>query len=68
MYRRQVIPDLNTIFENPLKMSQLNFSILAFSTNLCPIKIDLSGNTVCPQATIFPKTRHINFVLIVFEL
>ena len=29
-----------------LKMSHLNISILAFSTNLCPIKLDLSGNTV----------------------
>ena len=29
-----------------LKMSHLNFSILPFSTNFCPIKSDLSGNTV----------------------
>ena len=29
-----------------LKMSYLNFLILAFSTNFCPIKTDLSGNTV----------------------
>ena len=29
-----------------LKMSYLDFSILAFSTNFCHIKIDLSGNTV----------------------
>ena len=28
------------------KMSHLNFPILAFSTNLCPIISDLSGNTV----------------------
>ena len=28
-----------------LKMSHFNFSILSFSTNFCPIKIDLSGNT-----------------------
>ena len=27
-------------------MSHLNFGILAFSTNFCPIKTDLSGNTV----------------------
>ena len=32
-----------------LKMSHLNFWILAFSTNFCPIKSDLSGNTVWPQ-------------------
>ena len=29
-----------------MKMSHLNFSISAFSTNFCPFKIDLSGNTV----------------------
>ena len=33
-----------------LKMSHSNFLILAFSTNFCPIKTDLSGNTVWPQA------------------
>ena len=32
-----------------LEMSQLNFDI---STNLCPIKYDLSGNTVWRQASI----------------
>ena len=31
-----------------LKMSHLNFWILAFSTNFCLIKIDLSDNTVWP--------------------
>ena len=35
-----------------LKMSHLNFWILAFSTNFCPIKIDLSGNTVWTQRKI----------------
>ena len=38
-----------------LKMSHLNFWILAFSTNFCPIKNDLSGNTVWPQALGFQK-------------
>ena len=38
-----------------LKMSHLNFWILAFSTNFCPIKTDLSGNTVWPQGTRFQK-------------
>ena len=38
-------------------MSHLNFLILAFSTNFWPIKIDLSGNTVYPQAPGFQKTR-----------
>ena len=31
-----------------LNMSHLNFGILAFSTNFCPIKTYLSGNTVWP--------------------
>ena len=30
-------------------------SFLAFSTNLCPIKSDLSGNTCWPQASDFQK-------------
>ena len=38
-----------------LKMSHLNFGILAFSTNFCPIKTDLSGNTVWPQALVLKK-------------
>ena len=37
------------------KMSHLNFWIVAFSTNFCPIKTDLSGNTVWPQASVFQK-------------
>ena len=38
-----------------LKMSHLNLLMLAFSTNLCPNKTDLSGNTVWPQASGFQK-------------
>ena len=38
-----------------LKMSHLNFWILAFSTNFCPITTDLPGNTVWPQASYFQK-------------
>ena len=38
-----------------LKMSYLNFWILAFSSNFWPIKIDLSGNSVWPQAIGFQK-------------
>ena len=40
-----------------LKMLHFNFWIFPFSTNFCPIKIDLSGNTVWPQASGFKKTR-----------
>ena len=36
-------------------MSHLSFPILAFSTNFCPIKTDLSGNTVWPKAPDFQK-------------
>ena len=36
-------------------MSHLKFSYLAFSINFCLIKIDLSGNTVWPQAAGFQK-------------
>ena len=36
-------------------MSHLNFSILAFSTNLGPSKIDLSSNTAWLQASRFQK-------------
>ena len=39
------------------QMSHFNFWILAFSTNCCPIKTDLFGNTVWPQASDFQKTR-----------
>ena len=38
-----------------LTMSHLNFWILAFCTIFCPIKTDLSGNTVWPQASGFQK-------------
>ena len=38
-------------------MSHLNLSKFAFSSNYCPITIDLSGNTVWPQASGFP-TQH----------
>ena len=38
-----------------LKMSHFNFGILAFSTDFWPIKTDLSGNSVCPQASVFQK-------------
>ena len=36
-------------------MSHMNFSILAFSTNFWPIKTDMSGNSVWPQALGFQK-------------
>ena len=43
-----------SVWKSP-KMSHLNFWILAFSTNFWPIKTDLSGNTVWPQASGFQK-------------
>ena len=36
-------------------MSHLNFSILAFSINFCPIKSGLSGNTVWKVASVSQK-------------
>ena len=39
-----------------LKMSHLNFGILAFSTNFCPIKTYLSGNTVWWVASVFKSS------------
>ena len=39
-----------TSFEN---YSKYRIWILAFSTNFCPTKIDLSGNSVWPQASRF---------------
>ena len=43
------------------KMSHLNFSIMAFSINFCPIVSDLSGNTVWPQASGFQKPAKIDY-------
>ena len=40
-------------------MCHLNFSILAFSANFCPIKNDLSGNTVWQQASGFQKVANL---------
>ena len=45
----------HTLFENYSKCRILIFGILAFSTNFCPIKTDLSGKTVWPQASSFQK-------------
>ena len=42
-----------TLFENYLNCSIWIFIILAFSTNFCPIKSDMSGNTVWPKALVF---------------
>ena len=41
--------------KNPMTVSEIRIRILAFSTNFCPIKSDLSGNTVWPQASDFQK-------------
>ena len=42
-------------------MLHLNFLILAFSTNFCPIKLDLSGKTVWLQASGFQKLAKIDY-------
>ena len=48
----------NKMYAQCLKITQnvaFEFLILAFSTNFFPIKSDLSGNTVWPQASDFQK-------------
>ena len=52
---------ISTLFENYSKCRIWIFDILAFSANFCPIKIDLSGNTVWPQASDFQKLAKIDF-------
>ena len=49
---------LNITKTHCLKITQnvvFDFRILAFSTNFCPIKTDMSGNTVWLQASGFQK-------------
>ena len=46
------LPTEITLFEN---YSKCRIWILAFSINFCPIKTDLSGNTVWRQASGFQK-------------
>ena len=47
-----------------LKMSHLKFWILAFSSNFCPFKTDLSGNTVWPQTSGFQKLAKLTIFVI----
>ena len=54
-----------------LKITQkahLNFWILVFSTNFCPIKNYLSGNTIWPQALGFQKLAKLTVFAILNEL
>ena len=45
----------NTVFENHLKCLICDFSNFGILTNFCPIKIDLSGNTIWPKTSDFHK-------------
>ena len=54
-----------TVFENYPKC---RIWILAFSTNFCPIKTDLSGNTVWQQASRFQKLAKLSIIDIFNEL
>ena len=45
-----------------------NFRILAFSVNFCPIKNDISGNTVWLQASGFQKLAKLTIFAIFNEL
>ena len=51
----RIVWNAYTLFDNYSKCRIWNFWMLAFSTNFCPIKTDLSGNTVWPQASVFQK-------------
>ena len=51
---------ISTLFENYSKCRIWIFGILEFFTNFCPIKIDLPGNTVWPQASGFQKLAKID--------
>ena len=46
---------IRTLFKNYSKCRMWVFGNLAFSTNFFPIKTNMSGNTVCPQASGFQK-------------
>ena len=48
-------PNSPKIIWKLLNLSHLNFWILAFFTNFCPMKTDLSGNTIWPQVSAFQK-------------
>ena len=62
-----VLYPIHSVWKSP-KMSHLNFSIFAFSTNFCPFKSDLSGITVWPQASDFQKVAKIDHFGISIEL
>ena len=49
-------------------MSHLKISILAFSTNFCPIKIDMTGNAVWMQTSDFQKLAKVTVFGICNEL
>ena len=48
------ISDIRIVWKSN-KMSHIIFLILAFSTNFCPFKINMSGNTAWPQASGLQK-------------
>ena len=56
IYPRKMCIQKCTVFENH---SKCRIWILALSTIFCPIKIDLSGNTVWPEASGFQKLAKI---------
>ena len=70
----QIYFPLNQSFGlNSLKITKKNgrlfdCSILAFSTNFCPIENDLSGNTAWPPATGFQKLAKLSHFGIFNEL
>ena len=57
-----------TLFENQSKCLICIFDLWLFSTNFCPIKIDLSGNTVWPKASGFQNLAKFNILGIFNEI
>ena len=55
------------VWKSPKNVS-FDFWILAFSANFCPTEIDLSGNTVWPQASGFQKLVKLTIFGIFYEL
>ena len=54
-------PSRHSVWKSP-KMSHLNFWILAFSTNFCPNKIDLSDNTQNVNVSRFARYVEYDFL------
>ena len=57
-----------TLFENKSKCLIRIFDLWLFSTNFCPLKVDLSGNTFWPKASGFQNLAKFNILGIFNEI